>query len=348
MSIYDLLTGISGTYDSTSLASEGHRLLSDAPDHILPLLPAGLLVRTGGGKGVATLTPWIAVLDPDETVSPQDGMYLVYLFHRDLRSVTLSLNQGVTKRSESGTWKTARESLQADAARIREALNSTEDPEAFDLGDRGKRALAYKAGNIISITYRLAALPREEELDKDLLDFVRLYDAALAAKANLMLTAPGSIHLPIGSADQFTAGNFAPKNDGQYVQWISGGELIKSRRHESLVREYGIWLSGRGAVVKTSDHPIDMTAEQDGKEWIVEAKVIRNGDIHTPVRGAIGQLIEYAHFHRRGQGVGQLALFTEPIGERYVELLDSIDIAAVWKGELDWEGSWLAQDGNLV
>jgi hypothetical protein len=43
-----------------------------------------------------------------------------------------------------------------------------------------------------------------------------------------------------------------------------------------------------------------------------------------------------------------MALFTEPVGPLFVELLESLDIAAVWKGEDGWEASDLATAAGLI
>lgn len=350
LDLYDLLIGIASVYDPHDLRSDGHRLLRSAEEMLTPLLPGGLLVRTGGGKGVATLTPWIAVLDPDETTSPQDGMYLVYLFHAGLDQVTLSLNQGVTRRSEIEGWKNARAALESDASAIRDALKASGLSAGLEsslaLGDRGKRAHAYEAGNILSLTYQIDGLPSEPDLWADLQRFLGLYDAALQVKVDLMLGHPGSISLPVGTLPPVR--EFKPKSSGDYQQVLDGGSITKGRRHELLVLEYGLWLKSRGLLPWTNEHPIDMAVEDSaGESWIIEAKVIRNGDAATAVRGAIGQLLEYAFFVRKNSHPRMLALLSQGVDQGYVDLLESIGIGVVWKGELDWEGSPSAHAAEL-
>ena len=46
------------------------------------------------GKGLATKTPWIAILDKDITTSTREGVYIVFLFSSDYKHIYLTLNQG--------------------------------------------------------------------------------------------------------------------------------------------------------------------------------------------------------------------------------------------------------------
>lgn len=48
------------------------------------------------GKGLATKTPWVAILDREITTSTREGVYVVFLFASDFKHVYLTLNQGTT------------------------------------------------------------------------------------------------------------------------------------------------------------------------------------------------------------------------------------------------------------
>ncbi len=48
------------------------------------------------GTGRVSKCPWVAVMNKKETESTQSGIYLVFLFSKDLKTVYLSLAQGVT------------------------------------------------------------------------------------------------------------------------------------------------------------------------------------------------------------------------------------------------------------
>ena len=47
-------------------------------------------------QGNKTQFPWIAIMDKNITQSIQYGLYMVYLFKRDMTGFYLSLNQGIT------------------------------------------------------------------------------------------------------------------------------------------------------------------------------------------------------------------------------------------------------------
>ena len=105
----------------------------------------------------------------------------------------------------------------------------------------------------------------------------------------------------------------------------------------------------RGFEVGTNVHPRDLVLRSADSDWMVEAKVVYRGNATSAVREAIGQLLTYRHLLYAGQAPPKLAaVFTEPIGHRYVQLLDELSIASIWKGATAWEGSPLALDGGLL
>ena len=55
-----------------------------------------LIVKGSMGQGNKTQYPWIAIMDKSITQSTQYGLYMVYLFKRDMSGFYLSLNQGIT------------------------------------------------------------------------------------------------------------------------------------------------------------------------------------------------------------------------------------------------------------
>lgn len=48
------------------------------------------------GKGRKTDYPWVAILNKNITTTTQEGLYIVYLFKKDMSGFYLSLNQGIT------------------------------------------------------------------------------------------------------------------------------------------------------------------------------------------------------------------------------------------------------------
>jgi hypothetical protein len=134
--------------------------------------------------------------------------------------------------------------------------------------------------------------------------------------------------------------HFAPKSDSEYVQRITGRVIQKSRKHETLVRRYGDFLKRAGFDAGTNRHPRDIVARKGGEEWLIEAKVVRRGNVSHAVREAIGRLATYAFLlYRADEQPRRMALFSEAIGDVYVRLLSHQGIASVWPTEDGWAGS---------
>lgn len=57
---------------------------------------SNLIVKESMGQGNKTQYPWIVIMDKNITQSTQYGLYMVYLFKRDMTGFYLSLNQGIT------------------------------------------------------------------------------------------------------------------------------------------------------------------------------------------------------------------------------------------------------------
>jgi hypothetical protein len=81
---------------------------------------------------------------------------------------------------------------------------------------------------------------------------------------------------------------------------------------------------------------------RNGLEWLVEAKVLYQGNSTDAVRAALGQLYAYRHFLYQQMEPRLVALFSEPIGDGYVAFLEACGIASVWKGAHGWAGSTTA------
>src|SRR5437868_7285399 len=98
MDISIFLATVAGQYDrNAGLRTPVQDMLRKAREHLQEHTPGGIHVIGSGGKGTATLTPWVGFFDPDETTSPEEGLYVVYLFAADGQTVSLTLLQGITK-----------------------------------------------------------------------------------------------------------------------------------------------------------------------------------------------------------------------------------------------------------
>lgn len=80
------------------------------------------IVNGSVGKGLATKTPWIAVLDKDITTSTREGVYIVFLFSSDYKHVYLTLNQGTTVPGQFGP-RLGKKEVANNSKNIRALLN---------------------------------------------------------------------------------------------------------------------------------------------------------------------------------------------------------------------------------
>jgi hypothetical protein len=356
MNLRDYLDRVASQYDRTAgLQTETQQLLRDAPRQLAELVPAGFVLIGSGGKGTATFTPWFGLFDPDETTKPERGLYLCFLFSCDLSTVTLTLMQGITELDRTLGRRQARERLRQDALAIRtrlpeQAVSAFSDGLA--LGANGYRQLAYEAGCVLSRSYRVNELPEERPLRSDLDRFLVLYQQAVEAKRGLLQSEPGVVmsssvqqHLPGEDPLRY----FKPKDESDYLATLSERVLVKTRRHERLVRQYGTWLSGQGFTVSTQTHPRDLVGWRYNREWLIEAKVLYLGNATDAVRAALGQLYAYRHFlYPRGRPPGLVALFSEPVGPAFVSFLETAGVASVWHEAGAWQGSTDALAAGLA
>lgn len=81
-----------------SLESKSGKILrNDIPNKLKEVFPTEVYRIKGSiGTGRISKCPWVAVMNMKETESTQSGIYLVFLFSKDLKTVYLSLAQGVT------------------------------------------------------------------------------------------------------------------------------------------------------------------------------------------------------------------------------------------------------------
>jgi hypothetical protein len=350
MDISAFIRSVAEGYDRhAGLATPTQDLLRRARAHLQSHVPGGLQIAGSGGKGTATLTPWVGFFDPDETTSPEEGLYVVYLFAADLQSVSLVLLQGITRLDRQLGHREARRHLASEA----EAIRATLSPAALDgletsvdLAASGYRQLAYSSACVAAKRYDIHALTPEQQLRDELLRMLGLYQEAIDVKRQLAVVGARTSTEATAAHEQTTRADplahFQPKDDSDYVARLEERELVKSRRHERLIREYGEWIRERGFVPSTSEHPKDLVLRRDGHEWLVEAKVLYRGNATDAVRAVLGQLFTYRHFLYSDDSPPYLVgLFAEPIGEAYVGFLEDLGIASVWKQA----GSWLGSPG---
>lgn len=151
----------------------------------LPELKDRYIIKGSAGDGTWTFTPWIAVLDPAETTTVQEGIYVVYLMSKGGERLYLTLNQGCTRlKNGPGGLPNARAELGSRASTMwRRARQSARRlaPLQLDLNVppnvwRGK---LYERGVVAGVEYDMSSLPSEADMIDDLREAVDLYRKVL-------------------------------------------------------------------------------------------------------------------------------------------------------------------------
>ncbi|MFD5767035.1 MrcB family domain-containing protein [Streptomyces sp. NPDC127049] len=374
MGIRDLLAEVASTYDRTAGSRrevKGQQVLRGVASRTDLFLPAGFRAEGHGGQTTPAATPWIGVFDERGMQDPKKGLYLAYIFSADLKNVTLTLQQGITWLEDPlGKGSAREEHLRHHAARLRRAVKRKENLgwiDEPDLRDSATRPRAYEAASVIAKAYDTGALPSDIALLEDLHvgikslrraeDFDRIWwlsseNDPVQLAYSLRENPPQS---DVSPRDVDPLADFHPKDSGDYTAQIKARQQVKQRSHERLIDDFGRYAAKRGFVPMTArKHPKDLVLERqedsegEGREWLVEAKVVRNGNPTVAVREALGQLYEYRHFLYQGKPEPFLvALFSEEIGA-YAEYLERQDIASIWRSGEGWDGSPRARGWNLT
>lgn len=170
---------LSNKVDNTSLLYK--ELVRELPKEIFLNLNQRkeFLVKGSMGQGNKTDYPWISILNKNITHSTQNGIYVCYLFKRDMEGFYLVLTQGITYfEREYGRNKYKIAELVSDYIKS-EIDTSTFSKEPIDLNSkRSSLGYGYEKTTIISKYYNSNRL-NEEELINDLKEIVKIYDFIL-------------------------------------------------------------------------------------------------------------------------------------------------------------------------
>lgn len=309
-----------------------------AGDFLESILPGGLVIERWSGKENDWGFPAMGILDPDELEFNSAPIRLVWHIRPASREVFLVLANS--------------HKLELSSA-LRDANGAGHDPLFDRRRNAGKRKIESAGGgadgsDLVQVeSYQLAALPPDEQLRADFSRLVGLYSHAVAARR---FGRPGKAdagggHYEVAYAD------FKPKDKGDYhVHMREAVVRRRGDRHEALLAQYAEHASTRG--FKPSNvgvHPRDLILVGKNTEWLVEVKVVYAGDARSAVRASIGQLLEYAHFYYSDESRPFLmTLLSEPVGAAFVQLLEHVGIASVWRADKGWAGSESAQMAGLV
>jgi len=318
--------------------------------------PLGLDIRVSGQGQSLPVVPWLTFLDPDVTTKVTEGLYIVYLISADLERAFLTINQGATshrKVHESlglrgrAAERAAIQEISHETAALRAALAGTGIAAATDTIDLGSTLFlptAYEVGAITCRSYELSNLPSNSALLADLDDVARLYPTVVTLKEQLVASNPQTFRTPARELrtrppqmDVF----FRPKDATDYVVEMPAHVQRKSRKHEALLENFVSDAEASGWTANSNVHPRDLELSRQDEIWLVEAKTVGANAEHA-VREAIGQLYSYRHFHYRRAGEPDphlLALFNEPVGGAFIELLADLGIEACWRETQIWRAT---------
>ncbi|WP_328312600.1 DUF3578 domain-containing protein [Streptomyces sp. NBC_00442] len=367
MGIRELLRDVATTYDRSAGSRRdvpGQRVLRSVAKRTDLVLPDGFTAQGHGGQTTPAATPWIGLFDSRGNSDPKQGLYLAYIFSADLKTVALTLQQGITSLEKRLGKGQAREAhLRWHAARLRRAVAAQRRQGWADepsLRDGSTRPKAYEAASVIARPYATDRLPQEVDLQGDLLHAVDLLRSAEVANQAWWIADSGS-SLTVGydvSSHGYNAdplAGFKPKDSSDYLANIRSKQQVKRRSHEKLIEDFALHSVTCGYAPRTDgQHPKDLVLSRhgadvtDADEWLVEAKVVRNGNPTDAVRQAVGQLFEYRHFLYQGRRPPHLVgLFSEEIGV-YSGYLEQHGIASIWQTDAAWGGSPLAREWGLA
>lgn len=137
-----------------------------------------LKVSISVGQGNWAEIPWIGIFNPEITETATAGIYVVYLFSADMRSVYLCQGQGVTSvKNEFGKGYRSELLRRSDLIRSRVPdYSSSFNAGEVDLLGTTTLAKSYETAVAYFKHYQLDQLPTEDTLQHDLSKMIGLYD----------------------------------------------------------------------------------------------------------------------------------------------------------------------------
>lgn len=138
------------------------------------------IVKGSMGQGNRTFYPWISILNSKITTSTQEGIYLVYLFKRDMTGFYLALGQGMSyfeKKYRKLKYKYAKKV----ADYYKQELQNEESSRDFSFepitlaSKKNDIGYGYEKTVILSKYYEIGAI-NDDELKSDLSKMLAIYE----------------------------------------------------------------------------------------------------------------------------------------------------------------------------
>lgn len=184
----------SSTFEQAQITSDIDKGASELITRTIPqsisvyLNDSNYLVNGSVGKGRATKTPWIAILDKEITTSTREGVYIVFLFSSDYKHVYLTLNQGTTVPGQFGP-RLGKKEIAENSKRIRNLLNINDAILKTD-GNADIADERYKLGAIYYTLWNVDDAKEGERVLKLYLSIYKKYKDSFNTKPALTIQTP--------------------------------------------------------------------------------------------------------------------------------------------------------------
>jgi hypothetical protein len=367
MSLRELLSAPAAlNYDHSGDSQQpAQKALLQARRELSAYVPIGYRVKKSGVAVNLPVIPWISILNPELTTTTQAGLYVVYLYSADMKTLFLSMNQGYTRHAEvaenqglRGKTKRQRacETLRTEALDLLAGLQARElvpvrNIETISLGADGDLPKGYEAGHIVGFEYSFSKFPSDDVLQNDLDAMFTIYDATRAINDEIrslgqteritVSTDPKTVMKKSTKTD-ITAGFFEPRTTSEYVAHFTKMTYQVSPLHEALLTEFAKYAESKSWEPKNKKIGARdlVLVGMSGAEILVEAKTVGQSQ-ELVVRQAIGQLFSYRYVYYQGEDIPLLALFNRPISDLWQGLLTSLSIDFIYSHENKWQGTGL-------
>ncbi len=246
----------------------------DIPQKIKSIIGSEYLVTGSVGRGVRTAYPWVGIFNPKITKSAQHGLYVVYLFKKDMSGFYLSLHQGITYFKERYKKQSYDKAVQM-AGHFRSLIGETRFSKTeIDLGsDKHDLGYGYQCTNIVSKYYHLEDYT-DLELRDDLRDMMELYERVYTEFAPMPYDRYIEMVINDEAFDLIEADE-ADKIINQNILRASGGDEVKIRTVELVEREPRVSKPNtisREGTIRKQDYL--KKAEEDQKTGILGEKLV--------------------------------------------------------------------------
>jgi hypothetical protein len=332
---------------------------------MLEYIPTGYRVRVSGSAVNIPEIPWISILNPELTTTTKAGLYIVYLYSADLKTLYLSMNQGYTRHKEvakesgfkgKNAIERALKTLKSETKDLARALKidgpiNLKTINSIDLKSIGELPQGYESGHITGFKYLLNSMPNENQLNTDLDFMFTIYDAVKEINDGLRnstkvdrITLSRDVKeksnlVAIPSNDH---GFFEPRTRDEYVASFTKSSYTVSPLHEALINDFAEYVKKKDwkPLNKKIQNRDMILQDESGYEILIEAKSVGKSQ-ELVVRQAIGQLFAYRYVYYQGKDIPLIALFNREINEIWQGLLASLNIYCVFSKNNEWHGTGL-------